>query len=67
MKSTNRLVAWGIQDLFLKIESLEVLEVPFKVEKVVPEELLPLSQFIIEFDVVELPEDANKAPVSFID
>lgn len=67
MKSMNRMVAWGIQDLFLKIESLEVLEIPFTITKVIPEDLQPLSQFIIEFNLVELPVNANEAPVSFID
>lgn len=67
MNQKNRMVAWGIQDLTLKIESLEVLDIPFTITKIVPKDLVPLSQFIIEFDVVVLPEESNEAPVQYHD
>lgn len=66
-QSANEMIAWGLQDLFLKMESLEMLDIPFRVTKILPTQPEPLSKFLIEFDKVAITEADIISPVSYID
>lgn len=66
-KSANEMIAWGLQDLFLKMESIEMLDIPFRVTKIEPTEPEPLSKFLIEFDKIEITEADIISPVSYHD
>lgn len=67
MKTKNEMIAWGLQDLFLKMEGLEMLDIPFRITKIMPTEPEPLSKYLIEFDNVAITAEDIISPVNFID
>lgn len=64
MKSaTNKKQCWGVEELFLAIEALEMLGAYYRIEKVLSADETPVPLFVVDFTMeegqhdVEIPED----------